>query len=103
MFTRLLRSIPGLSWMPPRDTYFRSSPLVLINGLAEQSESWYQNREVLQRTFDVHAPGVLVYDGPVLQQRLNRRLPITVGFLKDRLADYLDNFVQTPPYHMVAS
>jgi len=89
--------------MPPRDTYFRASPLVLINGLAEQSESWYRNREVLQRDFDVHAPGVLVYDGPIMQQRLAGRLPITVSFLKDRLAEYLDNFVQTPPYHLVAS
>jgi len=103
MFTRFLQSIPGLSWMPPHDTYFRGSPLVLINGLAEQSESWYRNREVLQRAFDVHAPGVLVYDGPVLQQRLNSGLPITVGFFKDRLVEYLDNFVQTPPYHLVAS
>jgi len=103
MFMRLVQSIPGLSWMPPRDTYFRGSPLVLINGLAEQSESWYRNREVLQRSFDVHAPGVLVYDGPVLQQRLNSGLPITVDFLKGQLAEYLDKFVQTPPYHLVAS
>jgi len=103
MFRRLLQAIPGLSWSPPRDTYFRSSPLVLINGLAEQSESWYRNREVLQRDFDVHAPGVLVYDGPVMQRRLADGLPISVAFLKDRLAEYLDNFVQTPPYHLVAS
>jgi pimeloyl-ACP methyl ester carboxylesterase len=83
--------------------YRRLEPLVLINGLAEQGESWYRNREVLQRHFDVHAPGVLVYDGPVLQERLARKEPITVGFLTDRLAEYLDNFVQTPPYHLVAS
>ena len=103
MFTRMLHSIPGLSWMPPRDTYFRGSPLVLINGLAEQCESWYRNREILQRHFDVHAPAVLVYDGPVIQRRLEGGRPVTIGFLKDRLAEYLDNFVQAPPYHLVAS
>jgi pimeloyl-ACP methyl ester carboxylesterase len=96
-------SIPGLSWMPPCDTYFRGSPLVLINGLAEQGESWYRNREFWQRHFDVHAPGVLVYDGPEIQKRLASQQPITVGFLKDRLAEYLDKFVQTPPYHLVGS
>ena len=102
MFMRM-QSIPAQLWMPPSDTYFRASPLVLINGLAEQSESWYRNREVWQRDFDVHAPAILVYDGPVMQQRLASGLPITVGFLKDRLAEYLDNFVQAPPYHLVAS
>jgi abhydrolase domain-containing protein 6 len=103
MVTRLMQSISGLSWRPPRDTYFRTSPLILINGLAEQGESWYRNREVWQRHFNVHAPGVLVYDGPMMQQRLNSREPISVRFLKDRLAEYLDKFVQTPPYHLVAS
>jgi 2-hydroxy-6-oxonona-2,4-dienedioate hydrolase len=103
MFMRAIQSISGLSWMPPRDTYFRTSPLILINGLAEQGESWYRNREVWQRHFNVHAPGVLVYDGPMMQQRLASRQPITVGFLKGRLVEYLDKFVQTPPYHLVAS
>jgi abhydrolase domain-containing protein 6 len=103
MFKRMLQTISGLSWKPPRDTYFRTSPLILINGLAEQGESWYRNREVWQRHYNVHAPGVLVFDGPVLQERLAGRQPITVGFLKDRLAEYLDKFVQSPPYHLVAS
>src|SRR5262245_1704588 len=103
MFTRPMHSIPGLSWMPPRDTYFRGSPLILINGLAEQSESWYRNREPLQRHFDVHAPGVLVYDGPVMQERLDSGLDISVSFLQERLATFLDQFVQAPPYHLVAS
>lgn len=96
-------AVAAVSWMPPRDTYSRGTPLVLINGLAEQSESWYRNREILQRHFDVHAPALLVYDGPVIQRRLDDGRPVTVDFLKDRLAEYLDNFVQTPPYHLVAS
>jgi pimeloyl-ACP methyl ester carboxylesterase len=99
----MVQSIPGLSWMPPRDTYARFSPLVLINGLAEQGESWYRNRETWQRHFDVHTPGVLVYDGPVLQKRLAERQPITVDFLTQRLGKYLDEFVQAPPYKLVAS
>jgi len=86
-----------------RDVYRSAQPLVLVNGLAEQGESWYRNREIWQRHFDVHAPGVLVYDGPVLQERLNSRQPITVSFLTDRLAEYLDKFAQKPPYHIVGS
>jgi len=96
-------SMQGLSGREPRDTYARNPPLILINGLAEQGESWYPNREVWQRDFEVHAPGLLVYDGPVIQQRLAERQPITVDFLTNRLAGYLDNYVQTPPYHLVAS
>jgi len=103
MLQRLLQLVPGVSQKTPRDTYFRSSPLILINGLAEQSESWYNNRALWQQHFEVHTPGVLVYDGPVLQQRLASQLPITVGYLKDRLTEYLEKFVQTPPYHLIAS
>ena len=32
-----------------------------------------------------------------------RREPIDIKFLTDRLAEYLDRFVQSPPYHLVAS
>lgn len=103
MFKRLLQSIPGLSWMPPRDTYSRQPPLILINGLAEQGESWYRSRQTWQEHFDVHSPGILVYDGPVIQKRLADRQPITVDFLTTRLAKFLDDYVQAPPYHLVAS
>jgi pimeloyl-ACP methyl ester carboxylesterase len=85
------------------DVYRRSRPLILVNGLAEQAESWYLNRNVWQKHYDVHSPGVLVYDGPVMQERLAQREPINIGFLTDRLAEYLDRFVQSPPYHLVAS
>jgi pimeloyl-ACP methyl ester carboxylesterase len=77
--------------------------LILVNGLAEQNISWYRNREVWQRRFDVHLPGVLVYDGPVIQKHLNEGGTISVDFLARRLAEYLDNFVQSPPYHLVGS
>ena len=85
------------------DAYRRAQPLILVNGLAEQGESWYLNRNVWQKQYDVHSPGVLVYDGPIMQERMAARQPINIGFLTDRLAEYLDRFVQSPPYHLVAS
>src|SRR5262245_6178371 len=103
MLTRTLKTFQDKSVEGPGDTYTRGSPLVLINGLAEQGESWYRNRATWQRDFDLHTPGVLVYDGPVIGQRLEQRQPITVDFLTQRLAGFLDNYVQTPPYHLVAS
>lgn len=95
--------IAALPWTPASDTYHRRTPVVLINGLAEQSESWYRNRQELQQHFEIHTPGVLVYDGPVLQERLSQSEPITVSFLTERLAEFLDKFVQTPPYNLVGS
>jgi pimeloyl-ACP methyl ester carboxylesterase len=87
----------------PVDAYRRSQPLILVNGLAEQGESWYLNRNVWQQHYDVHAPGILVYGGPVMQKRLETGEPITIKFLTDRLEEYLDRFVQSPPYCLVAS
>jgi pimeloyl-ACP methyl ester carboxylesterase len=83
--------------------YRRLPPLVLINGLAEQSESWFCNRAYWQRHFEVKVPELLVYEGPMLQRRLEEGLPITVDYLTDQLEAYLERFVQTPPYHLVAS
>ncbi len=86
-----------------RPSYRRLPPLVLINGLAEQPESWFCNRPYWHGHFDVKVPEVLVYEGAALQQRIELGLPITVEYLTDQLAAYLDNFVQAPPYHLVAS
>src|ERR1700741_5218110 len=83
--------------------YHRQPPLVLINGLAEQSASWFCNRNSWSRSFDVKVPEFLIYDGPVLQKRIADGLPITADYLTDQLEQYLDAFVQTPPYHFVAS
>jgi pimeloyl-ACP methyl ester carboxylesterase len=85
------------------DAYRRVQPLILVNGLAEQGESWYLNRTAWQKHYDVHSPGVLVYDGPIMQDRLAGREPINISFLTERLEEYLDRFVQSPPYHLVAS
>jgi pimeloyl-ACP methyl ester carboxylesterase len=91
-----------LGWSSP-DTYRRTQSLILVNGLAEQGESWYPNRGVWGKQYDVHTPGVIVYGGEVMQQRLATRQPINIAFLTDRLAQYLDQYVQSPPYHLVAS
>jgi pimeloyl-ACP methyl ester carboxylesterase len=99
----MLQQIPKLFGIVSSDAYRRAQRLILVNGLAEQGEIWYLNRSVWQKHFDVHSPGVLVYDGEVMQERLARREPISIDFLTDRLAEYLDRFVQSPPYHLVAS
>ena len=62
-------------------TYKRPAPLVLVNGLAEQSESWFANRTFWSRHFDVKVPEILVYDGDALHRHIDggrrghRRLP----------------------------
>jgi len=81
----------------------RRTPLILVNGLAEQSESWFANRPHLARYFDVMAPEILVYDGEVLHERIDSGGDVTVDYLADRLAVFLDQFVQRAPYHLVAS
>lgn len=91
-------------WMGrPQERYRRLPSLVLINGLAEQPESWFCNRRFWDEDFDVKIPELLVYDGPVLHRRIENNEPITVPFLTDQLAVYLHDFVQTPPFNLVAS
>jgi abhydrolase domain-containing protein 6 len=83
--------------------YKRRVPLILVNGLAEQSESWFANRRHLTRHFDVKVPEILVYDGDALHDRIDRGGEVTVDYLADRLGQFLDDFVQRPPYHLVGS
>jgi pimeloyl-ACP methyl ester carboxylesterase len=83
--------------------YSRKQPLVLINGLAEQAESWYRNFKYWRRFFDVHAPNILAFEGEALQRRVAAKEPISVEYLVRQLHTYLDQFVQTPPYHIVSS
>jgi pimeloyl-ACP methyl ester carboxylesterase len=84
-------------------SYKRPSPLILVNGLAEQSESWFANRRQLARHFDVKVPELLVYDGDSLHRHIDNGGEVTVDYLADRLATYLSEFVQRPPYHLVGS
>lgn len=79
-----------------RAAYMRRSPLVLVNGLAEQAETWFANTPVWRQHFDVHTPALAPYDGPVLHERIDRGEPIDVDFLVERLHAYVSGFVQTP-------
>lgn len=83
--------------------YVRRQPLVLLNGLAEQAESWFCNLPFWQQHFDVYVPNLLVYDGPALHQRIDAGLPISIAYLVEQLHEYLESFVQTPPYHLIAA
>jgi abhydrolase domain-containing protein 6 len=83
--------------------YKRTTPLVLVNGLAEQPESWFANRGHWSRHFDVKIPEILVYDGAAIHRWIDEGGEITVDYLTDRLAVYLDEFVQRPPYNLVGS
>ncbi|HEY1376968.1 MAG TPA: alpha/beta hydrolase [Gemmataceae bacterium] len=87
--------------LPP--PYGRQHGLVLLNGLAEQPETWFRNQRYWRRHFDVSMPNLFAYDGVVLHQRLEAGLPITVDFLVGQLHRHLEEFVQTPPYHLVAN
>lgn len=86
---------------PP--VYGRKHSLLLLNGLAEQAESWYRNHRYWGRYFDVLMPNLLAYEGDALHRRIRQGEPITVEFLVEQLHTYLDQFVQTPPYHIVSS
>lgn len=87
----------------PRYRYKRRSSLILLNGLAEQAESWYPNHPAWRKRFDVHLPSLLAYQGDILHARIARDLPISVDYLVEQLRRYLHEFVQNPPYHLVAS
>jgi pimeloyl-ACP methyl ester carboxylesterase len=83
--------------------YARRQSLVLINGLCEQPESWFRNVGFWRRHFDVFMPSLLCYDGDALHARIDAGEPITVDYLVGLLHQYLESFVQAPPYHLVAA
>ncbi len=83
--------------------YGRRHPLILINGLAEQHESWFRNRRFWARHFDLYLPNILVYDGPALHDRIAAKQPINVDYLVEQLKQFVDQYVQRPPYHLVSS
>ncbi|MFO0848793.1 MAG: alpha/beta hydrolase [Gemmataceae bacterium] len=83
--------------------YGRRQPLVLINGLAEQHESWFLNRRYWAKHFDLYVPNILVYDGPALHARIEAKEPITVDYLVQELHTFVSRYVQNSPVHLVAS
>jgi pimeloyl-ACP methyl ester carboxylesterase len=48
-------------------------------------------------------PNLLAYEGEALHRRIQEDQPISVEYLVEQLHSYLHEFVQTPPYHLVAS
>src|SRR3954453_1239662 len=96
-------SVRKLFELPRLNAYRRPAPLILVNGLAEQAESWFANRTRWARHFDVKVPEILVYDGDSLHKRIDAGGEITVDYLTDRLAHFLDEYVQRPPYNLVGS
>lgn len=77
--------------------------VVLINGLAEQAESWFANREAWSRRFDVRVPEILSYAGESLHRHIESGGEVNVDYLTGRLSLFLDEFVQKPPYNLVGS
>ena len=99
----MIAPVASLLGLPRRSAYGRKPALVLVNGLAEQAETWFRNLRAWRRHFDVHAPNIVAYGGAALHQRIAEGLPIDVEYLVGRLHDYLDGFVQAPPYALVAN
>jgi len=83
--------------------YGRRQPLILLNGLAEQAESWYRNVRFWGRYFDVHLPNMIAYDGPGLHQRIKSGEPVNIEYFVEQLHLYTQQFIQRPPYHIVSS
>ena len=98
---RVFRRPLSVFSQPP--SYKTREPVVLVNGLAEQAESWFANRAYWSRHFDVKVPELLVYDGDVLHDHLAAGGEVTVDYLVGRLSNYLDHYVQKPPYNLVGS
>lgn len=86
-----------------KKAYQGRTPLILVNGLAEQAESWFANRAHWSRHYDVKIPEILLYDGDPLHRHIDAGGEVTVDFLTDRLENYLDEYVQKPPYRLVGS
>ena len=97
----LFRQVP--STLSPNSPRHRKETLVLVNGLAEQSESWFANHAYWSRHFDVEAPELLVYDGDDLHHQIASAGDITVDYLVERLSNFLEDFVHSPPYNLVGS
>lgn len=83
--------------------FARRAPLVLVNGLAEQAETWYRNADVWRQHFDVYIPHLAAYDSEALHRRIAADLPVSVDYLVEQLRVYLDSFVSRPPYHFAAN
>ncbi len=78
----------------------KKPPIVLVNGVAEQYESWYFNIGPLAENFLVHVPNLYLFSADNYLRELQK---VSVPWIADRLKTYLDSFVTTPPYYLVGS
>ena len=78
----------------------KKDPLILVNGVAEQYESWFFNVSSLTENFVVHWPNLYLFQSNLYLADLKK---ISVSWIVNRLETYLDSFVTTPPYHLVGS
>jgi pimeloyl-ACP methyl ester carboxylesterase len=99
----VIAPVASLLGLPRQTAYGRKPALVLINGLAEQAETWFRNVRAWRRHFDVHAPNIVCYSGAALHRRIAEGLPIDVDYLVGQLHAYLESFVQEPPYFLAGS
>jgi pimeloyl-ACP methyl ester carboxylesterase len=99
----VIAPVASLLGLPRPSAYGRRPSLVLVNGLAEQAETWFRNVRVWRRHFDVYAPNIVCYRGAALHRRIAEGLPIDVDYLVDQLHAYLESFVQAPPYSLVGN
>src|SRR6516225_782843 len=90
----VIAPVASLLGLPRQSAYGRKPALVLVNGLAEQAETWFRNVRAWRRHFDVHAPNIVCYGGEALHRRIADGLPIDVEYLVEQLHTYLDSFVQ---------
>jgi pimeloyl-ACP methyl ester carboxylesterase len=88
-------------WQAP--SYARRAPLVLVNGLAEQAETWFFNVAAWRRDFDVYIPNLVSYEGETLHRRIQDRQPIDIDYLVELLRTFLTHYVQAAPYNLVAN
>src|SRR5215510_8751795 len=74
------------TWWQTRQApaYGRREPLVLVNGLAEQAESWYRNIDFWRQHFDVYTPNLIAYDGAAMQRRIDAGEPIDIDYLVEQ-------------------
>ena len=95
--------IDPFPFLPLTPRYGRKPILILVNGLAEQGESWYRNVPVWRSRFEVLTPNIMAYSGETLHERINSGEPVSIDYLVDQLRDYVRRFVQNPPYHFAGS
>lgn len=76
---------------------------MLVNGLAEQAESWFANREFWSRHFAVEEPEILLYNGSALHRHISSGGEVTVEYLTQRLIAFLEDSDLEPPYNLVGS